>query len=214
MSTKSRMKKATPYQRLISMFYRQLLIIGLIINLIVISFLVIPSVEQGMDKIFFTDLSRNFKNNTALIAVFILIFILLYTIIRLRKAREYEDSSMYIKEKLSSLDESDFSKFEEIKSIHRKKAMIDFERNLSSAFTVESINIKKIDFFDDCEWKFQPGINLLLGRNGYGKSFLLRTTASLLQRNEEISTQIFIKNDKKGVVRLNILKDSESRIVK
>src|SRR5438445_1144402 len=38
--------------------------------------------------------------------------------------------------------------------------------------------------FKEAVWKFQPGVNILLGRNGYGKSLLFRTIAAAIQKDD------------------------------
>jgi energy-coupling factor transporter ATP-binding protein EcfA2 len=70
----------------------------------------------------------------------------------------------------------------------REAALLDQYRvNLRRPIVLELIRFEGMDFFGDSEWRLKRGFNLLLGRNGYGKSFLLRSTVALLKRDEQLS---------------------------
>jgi hypothetical protein len=62
-----------------------------------------------------------------------------------------------------------------------------FERNLREPVQVAGIAFSGVDFFADDRWDLHPGMNILLGRNGYGKSLVLRTLAGMLQRDKEVT---------------------------
>jgi energy-coupling factor transporter ATP-binding protein EcfA2 len=62
--------------------------------------------------------------------------------------------------------------------------------NLRQPVVLELIRFEGMDFFGDSEWRLKQGFNLLLGRNGYGKSFLLRSTVALLKRDEQLSGEL------------------------
>ena len=73
----------------------------------------------------------------------------------------------------------------------REAALVSQYRvNLRRPVVLELIRFKGMDFFDDSEWRLKRGFNLLLGRNGYGKSFLLRSTVALLKRDEQLSAEL------------------------
>ena len=44
-------------------------------------------------------------------------------------------------------------------------------------------------FHDSLSWNVTPGINVLLGRNDYGKTLLLRNLLALLQYADKIAQQ-------------------------
>ena len=73
----------------------------------------------------------------------------------------------------------------------REAALLSQYRvNLSRPVVLELIRFEGMDFFSDSEWRLKRGFNLLLGRNGYGKSFLLRSTVALLKRDEQLSGEL------------------------
>ena len=70
----------------------------------------------------------------------------------------------------------------------REAALLgQYRVNLRQPVVLELIRFEGMDFFGDSEWRLKQGFNLLLGRNGYGKSFLLRSTVALLKRDEQLS---------------------------
>jgi hypothetical protein len=56
-----------------------------------------------------------------------------------------------------------------------------FQQNLCSESTIEHVDLEKTIFYEELSWNLTPGINVLLGRNGYGKTLLLRGLLALLQ---------------------------------
>ena len=91
----------------------------------------------------------------------------------------------------SKLKEEDFEKVDEIIQIRETKAQADFERNLRDPFLIKSLEIKGTDFFGPCSWHLKPGVNVLLGRNGYGKSLLLHYLATMLQKDDIKAKELF-----------------------
>jgi predicted ATPase len=61
------------------------------------------------------------------------------------------------------------------------------ERNLKDTFVVQSFSWNRLSVLEDGQYRLSPRINVLLGKNGYGKTVLLRTLAALLQRDAEHS---------------------------
>lgn len=61
----------------------------------------------------------------------------------------------------------------------------DFESNATKSVSIEAVSFRDAGLFQDGTWQLQPGINVLLGRNGYCKSLLLRELAALLSRSEQ-----------------------------
>jgi Mg-chelatase subunit ChlI len=92
---------------------------------------------------------------------------------------------------LGELNEDDFEKFDDVRRLREEKAQRDFERNLGAKFVLGRLGARNVRFFSRLAWDFQPGINVLLGRNGYGKSLILHTIAAVLQREEEASESLF-----------------------
>ena len=80
--------------------------------------------------------------------------------------------------------------FDEIIRRRDDALAVQFRHNLDHPVTVEQVTLSGTEFFNDHRWRLQPGFNLLLGRNGYGKSFLLRSAVALMKRREDISEEL------------------------
>jgi predicted ATP-binding protein involved in virulence len=96
----------------------------------------------------------------------------------------------------NALGESE-KKYSALKKIRSIKEFIDFATNAAQKIKLQQFNLQNLDFFDNLFWTFQPQINILLGKNGYGKTYLLRLLISLLQKDEAISSEFF-KGSKKS----------------
>ncbi|MCP4405731.1 MAG: AAA family ATPase [bacterium] len=72
--------------------------------------------------------------------------------------------------------------------------LFDYAYNLRKKTVLRYVEIQDVDFFDNCFWVFQPGINVLLGRNGYGKSHLLRLLTALLQNDPQKPPLEYFRN--------------------
>lgn len=105
---------------------------------------------------------------------------------------------------LHRLDEGAFEQFDKVALLREEKAKADFERNVGDAFLIKSVEMKGVAFFGDCKWRLQPGVNILLGRNGYGKSLVLRALAGLLQRNEGASQDLLKDAATDALLTVNI----------
>ncbi len=66
-----------------------------------------------------------------------------------------------------------------------------FYRNMGPAIYLHSFGWNGVRFFEDGRYDFAPRVNVLLGKNGYGKTLLLRTLAAVIQRNLEYSAYLF-----------------------
>lgn len=87
---------------------------------------------------------------------------------------------------LEKMQDKDFESFERVRMLREQKAKHDFERNLGSKIIIQQLEAQNLVLFPTVKWRFQPGVNILLGRNGYGKSLLLRTLAAVVQHEEEV----------------------------
>jgi energy-coupling factor transporter ATP-binding protein EcfA2 len=54
----------------------------------------------------------------------------------------------------------------------------------NAEMTLTGIEFRGLDFFGDFDWRLRPRINILLGRNGYGKTILLKALAGLMQADD------------------------------
>ena len=80
---------------------------------------------------------------------------------------------------------------EEVKAALESWERQAFKENLRCAFILKSCHLGGFGLFSDCEWNLQPGVNVLLGRNGYGKTLLLRLIASGLKRDPKATEKLF-----------------------
>ncbi|OQP59670.1 hypothetical protein A3860_36485 [Niastella vici] len=52
--------------------------------------------------------------------------------------------------------------------------------NLTKEILLDRVKFQNLPFFGSFEWNLTPGVNILLGKNGYGKTHLLRLIIALL----------------------------------
>ena len=77
------------------------------------------------------------------------------------------------------------------RKLNRLMEKKELEYNLGKQILLRQVELQDLDFFGNFKWTFQPGVNVLLGRNGYGKSHLLRLLTALLQKNDEKASESF-----------------------
>jgi tetratricopeptide (TPR) repeat protein len=90
------------------------------------------------------------------------------------------------------------------KQAERLEIDTNFQYNLSNPILLSSIELKGISFFDDFVWHCRPNVNVLLGRNGYGKSYFLRFILSLLQKEHKISFNFFGESQNDALVKIKL----------
>jgi ABC-type multidrug transport system ATPase subunit len=90
------------------------------------------------------------------------------------------------------------------------KLLADFERNLREPVRVTGLSLTGLDFFRaDTAWELHPSVNVLLGRNGYGKSLVLRTLAGMLQRDRSVTGVLFGDAARAGSIELELTRDGQ-----
>jgi predicted ATP-binding protein involved in virulence len=60
-----------------------------------------------------------------------------------------------------------------------------FTANLSDHIILKKVSLRNIPAYKELDWELKPGINILLGRNGYGKSHLCTIILAMLQWEEK-----------------------------
>lgn len=88
----------------------------------------------------------------------------------------------------------------------------DFELNLTKKITLKRFETHNLGFYENIKWNFQPKVNVLLGKNGYGKSHLLRAVIALLQADKGISSEFFFNSKRDAFTKLWVLRDDEVRL--
>ena len=62
---------------------------------------------------------------------------------------------------------------------------LSFRYNCFYNFSLKSISIKNTSFFGETNWEFHDQLNILVGKNGYGKSYLLRLLLAMATQDEQ-----------------------------
>lgn len=119
----------------------------------------------------------------AAFAMFGALFYILFNQFTVVKLRRIEDTLGEIKN--TPID------FETIKSREWQRAYLEFEDNLRRPLVLRNIESKGFDIFDGFRWEVQPRINILLGRNGYGKTRLLQAIVAAMTKDDERSATFF-----------------------
>jgi len=89
----------------------------------------------------------------------------------------------------------------------------DEQFNLGKPIKLQQIEIHDLNFFGDMQWEFQPGVNVLLGKNGYGKSQLLRLLAALLRKDEVISAEFFQSSKAEPLTHLVVARNGSQESI-
>jgi energy-coupling factor transporter ATP-binding protein EcfA2 len=90
----------------------------------------------------------------------------------------------------------------------------EFQRSLSDPVRVVEFRVRGVEFFGVTQWRFQPSVNVLLGRNGYGKSLVLRMLAGMLQRDRDATDELFKVKGAKGTIELGLARGGESQEIR
>ncbi|MEO0727914.1 MAG: AAA family ATPase [Bacteroidota bacterium] len=93
------------------------------------------------------------------------------------------------------------------------EAIIQFEKNARLPIYLKRMDIVEVASYGRFSWELQARMNVLLGRNGYGKSFLLRLLVALLQNEYEITSPYFEQNDVDAFARLLVEREGESLVI-
>jgi hypothetical protein len=83
------------------------------------------------------------------------------------------------------------------------KAELDtilFERNRESKFRIIELDFEGTRFFGDCTWPLAPNFNVLLSRNGYGKSCVLHAIAALLASDYRSMSDLFPASERQSLL--------------
>jgi len=89
-----------------------------------------------------------------------------------------------------------------------------FKYNLKSNISLIQLEVNGLYFFGDFIWDFQPGVNILLGKNGYGKSHLMRLILCHLQIEGAISDKNFFIQSKSGAyVKILVNRNDEPETI-
>jgi tetratricopeptide (TPR) repeat protein len=81
-----------------------------------------------------------------------------------------------------------------------------FLANVGKKITLREVEIRDLQFFSNFKWELQPTVNVLLGKNGYGKSHLLRCIVAMLQNDKQITNDFFENSGREAMIRVDVQK--------
>ena len=99
--------------------------------------------------------------------------------------------------------------FEREKRLSAELASLQFKQNLRKPFQIKYLELEQASIFENLSWGFEPGVNVLLGRNGYGKSFLLRLLVGALANDNDRLARLLPGDNDKQRIRVHALRDDE-----
>jgi predicted ATPase len=160
---------------------------------------------------------RSLSGTSASIAMAgVILLVAAYTLDQLRRyfLRQIEREAEATRA-VRELRESDFEDLDWQVILREQKAREDFARNVESTFVVSQFSAKDVALFPETTWQLEPRVNVLLGRNGFGKSLLLRSIVGLLQRDELSTDALFSTDLQSGsYAELHVLQNAASRVVR
>ncbi len=89
--------------------------------------------------------------------------------------------------------------FRDIERIRSERVLLEerlFQRNLDYEFNLKAFEWRGVSLFEDGGYRFAPRVNVLLGKNGYGKTLLFRSLTAMLQRDGDYSGLLFPSADR------------------
>jgi predicted ATP-binding protein involved in virulence len=116
-----------------------------------------------------------------------------------RRATAYENISQNVS----------YRDVEKVRANRQNQERELFLRNLHDRFVLRSFRWNDVRVFEDGLYTFAPRINVLLGKNGYGKTLLLRTLAAVLQRETDPSGEIFPPEATKGCLTAEVTRNRQ-----
>ncbi len=85
--------------------------------------------------------------------------------------------------------------YDALERVNKLEKSFDFAFNITLSPIVSKLNLSGLTFFEkNLSWEFTSKVNILLGRNGFGKSQLIRLVAALLSSSIDIIPPYFSKS--------------------
>lgn len=89
----------------------------------------------------------------------------------------------------------------------------EFQYNLNNPVSLQKLELSHLDFFGDTCWRFKPQVNVLLGKNGYGKTHLLRLLAAILQKDDDKISEFFQYSKADPFIKLVTERNEEYKLI-
>ena len=123
------------------------------------------------------------------------------------KARKEEDCCLEAWKRLEGLYRKKGDQIKQKQAyerINEIEEVLRFENNVDQQFMLTGLETNGLNFLGDMDWRFESNINILLGRNGYGKTFLLRMIAAMLKNDRNCINNYFTNKvkDKTAFIEL------------
>jgi TIR domain/AAA domain, putative AbiEii toxin, Type IV TA system/Sel1 repeat len=99
--------------------------------------------------------------------------------------------------------------FKQSQRLAERRAQELFQRNLHSESTIDHFELNGTSFYNELSWNLSPGVNILLGRNGYGKTYLLRSMLALLQYHDDAA----VTSLGDGIGSISLTQDGEEHLI-
>jgi energy-coupling factor transporter ATP-binding protein EcfA2 len=96
-----------------------------------------------------------------------------------------------VKVSVPALEKTEYRDATVILAERQRAAELQFLKNLNDVFLLRSFALNNVRFFDNCAYEFAPRVNVLLGKNGYGKTLLFRALAALIQDDLDNGAHLF-----------------------
>lgn len=89
-----------------------------------------------------------------------------------------------------------------------------FKDNIGKPIYVNTLHLHNVEFFGSFKWQLSEQINILLGKNGYGKTYLLRLIAAMLQENYTHTYEILDNTEGDAWIELNVNKHQQPETIR
>ena len=110
---------------------------------------------------------------------------------------------------ISSIDESRLRDVNYARQTQVERDEYRYKNNLSAVWTVKSLQLQKASIFPNISWNFEPGVNVLLGRNGFGKSLLLRLLVGMITYDDDRLTGMLSNIDREQELMVGLMRNGE-----
>ncbi|MFT4927088.1 MAG: energy-coupling factor transporter ATP-binding protein EcfA2 [Phenylobacterium sp.] len=109
--------------------------------------------------------------------------------------------------KINTLNEEVIKKTVIAQSDIQARAVALLQKNLKSNIEIKSLNFKGANIFAAVDWQLSPHINIMLGRNGFGKSYLLHILVALLSYDNDRVRELIGNDNTLADLKLGLLRD-------
>lgn len=121
----------------------------------------------------------------------------------------YRIMRKFRREVIGSLGEDKLKHVDVARQAKRERAEFLLERNLGATFVIKQLVFSNVGIFKELSWQPSPGINVMLGRNGYGKSYLLRLMVGLLSYDNDRLAELVGNMGRGFNMSLKLLRDDK-----